>query len=368
MTGDGANTAPPQFSPDGHWWWTGTEWIPADQAPTRQTPAVEPDPEPVAIAVEPDPAPVPAVEPDPTPAIAPSAAASEPATEPAAEPAGSAASELAALAEAAAAWSPPAADRPVETGPAGSGDRPAMDPEWTAPTTAAAESAPTAGDANPGWGAPVGSTAPSASATPSAATWGAPSPEAAAWGAPGDIASWETQPGGGWDAESEGPRPRNRLAVISLLLALLWLFGVGSLLAIVLGVVALRQIRAADGAQGGRGTATAGIAVGVIGLLLAGAAAVLVPDALERRKEQDRVDVRQALRMAAIAQESHFLDAGEYTTSVPVLVEEGYEAEDGVDLEVVRANPSEYCMTASKDGKYVTYLSSTSTGPSTQPC
>jgi hypothetical protein len=23
-------TAPPQLSPDGHWWWDGTQWVPAD--------------------------------------------------------------------------------------------------------------------------------------------------------------------------------------------------------------------------------------------------------------------------------------------------------------------------------------------------
>ena len=32
--------APPQLSPDGHWWWTGTDWVPASERPT--------EPEPVA--------------------------------------------------------------------------------------------------------------------------------------------------------------------------------------------------------------------------------------------------------------------------------------------------------------------------------
>src|SRR4051812_45594478 len=26
---DTAQTAPPQLSPDGHWWWNGQEWVPA---------------------------------------------------------------------------------------------------------------------------------------------------------------------------------------------------------------------------------------------------------------------------------------------------------------------------------------------------
>ena len=32
--------APPQLSPDGHWWWNGTEWVPADQRPMPE-PVVE---------------------------------------------------------------------------------------------------------------------------------------------------------------------------------------------------------------------------------------------------------------------------------------------------------------------------------------
>ncbi len=46
----GAAPAPPQFSPDGHWWWTGTEWIAAAAPPA-------PPPAPVAVAETEAPAP-----------------------------------------------------------------------------------------------------------------------------------------------------------------------------------------------------------------------------------------------------------------------------------------------------------------------
>jgi hypothetical protein len=36
-----ADAAPPQLSPDGHWWWTGAEWVPAAQ---RYAPVVPPEP------------------------------------------------------------------------------------------------------------------------------------------------------------------------------------------------------------------------------------------------------------------------------------------------------------------------------------
>lgn len=56
----------------------------------------------------------------------------------------------------------------------------------------------------------------------------------------------------------------NRLAIVSLVAAILWVFGVGAAVAVVAGIIALRQIRARG--QGGRGLAVAGIVLGVLGL------------------------------------------------------------------------------------------------------
>lgn len=58
----------------------------------------------------------------------------------------------------------------------------------------------------------------------------------------------------------------NGLAVSSLVLGILWLGGLSSLLAIVLGIRGRSQIDASRGQQGGRGLATAGITLGVIGV------------------------------------------------------------------------------------------------------
>lgn len=35
-------TTPPQYSPDGQWWWDGTRWVPAAQAPQPTWPAATP--------------------------------------------------------------------------------------------------------------------------------------------------------------------------------------------------------------------------------------------------------------------------------------------------------------------------------------
>ncbi|HEX8745460.1 MAG TPA: DUF4190 domain-containing protein [Thermoleophilaceae bacterium] len=63
------------------------------------------------------------------------------------------------------------------------------------------------------------------------------------------------------------PQPvarNNRLAVASLVLSALWLFGLGSLLGVVLGHIALRQIEASG--ELGRGLAIGGLVLGYLAL------------------------------------------------------------------------------------------------------
>lgn len=67
----------------------------------------------------------------------------------------------------------------------------------------------------------------------------------------------------------------NGMAIASLGLGVagfMFLWGIGPLLAVACGVQARREIRRANGAQGGRGLANAGIALGTVGLLMAIAA------------------------------------------------------------------------------------------------
>lgn len=58
----------------------------------------------------------------------------------------------------------------------------------------------------------------------------------------------------------------NGFAVASLVLGILWLFWVGSILALVFGYIAKSQVDGAGGAQGGRGLAIAGIVLGWVGV------------------------------------------------------------------------------------------------------
>ena len=64
-----------------------------------------------------------------------------------------------------------------------------------------------------------------------------------------------------------GAKPTNGLAIASLVLSIIWLAGLGSVLAVIFGIVARRQIRASGGRQGGEGLALAGTLIGVVGVL-----------------------------------------------------------------------------------------------------
>ena len=63
----------------------------------------------------------------------------------------------------------------------------------------------------------------------------------------------------------------NGLAIASLVLGIVWVFGLGSILAVIFGFVGRKQIRQSSGRQSGGGMAIAGIVlgfVGVVGLIL----------------------------------------------------------------------------------------------------
>jgi Domain of unknown function (DUF4190) len=63
------------------------------------------------------------------------------------------------------------------------------------------------------------------------------------------------------------PAGANRLARASLALGILWLWGIGALLALILGIVARNQIHDSEGGQSGERLAVAGIVLGVLGLV-----------------------------------------------------------------------------------------------------
>ena len=70
-------------------------------------------------------------------------------------------------------------------------------------------------------------------------------------------------------ADEDIYRPRLApLAMLSLISALLWLVGIGSLLAIICGGIAVQQINDSDGRLTGKGLAATGILIGVCSLII----------------------------------------------------------------------------------------------------
>jgi hypothetical protein len=62
------------------------------------------------------------------------------------------------------------------------------------------------------------------------------------------------------------PARTNGLAIASLVLGIVWIYWIGSILALIFGIIAKRQIKRSGGQQTGGGMATAGIALGAVGI------------------------------------------------------------------------------------------------------
>jgi hypothetical protein len=62
------------------------------------------------------------------------------------------------------------------------------------------------------------------------------------------------------------PRSTNGLAIASMVLGIVWVYWIGSILALIFGYIAKGQINESQGRQGGKGMAIAGIVLGWVGL------------------------------------------------------------------------------------------------------
>ncbi len=88
---------------------------------------------------------------------------------------------------------------------------------------------------------------------------------------PGGMRYWD---GGAW-TEHRVPPPglppqvpkTSGLAIASLVCGIVWIYGVTSILAIIFAVVSRRQIRDSNGWVTGGGMATAGLVLGIIGVV-----------------------------------------------------------------------------------------------------
>jgi uncharacterized membrane protein len=64
----------------------------------------------------------------------------------------------------------------------------------------------------------------------------------------------------------QAPPSTNGFSIASLVLGIVWVFGLGAILAVIFGFVARKQIGESGGRQGGSGMALAGIILGFVGI------------------------------------------------------------------------------------------------------
>jgi hypothetical protein len=69
----------------------------------------------------------------------------------------------------------------------------------------------------------------------------------------------------GYPVPQQAQTKTNGMAIASPVLGILWIYGVGSILALVFGFMAKQQIEQSGGRQTGRGMAIAGIVLGCVG-------------------------------------------------------------------------------------------------------
>ncbi len=112
-------------------------------------------------------------------------------------------------------------------------------------------------------------------APPTAAGYGPFPPGASGYGPPPTAPGYAPVPAPGFGYQTGyaayGYVPvqkTNGLAVASLVCSLLWVFGLGGILAIVFGFIARSQIKRSGDGQRGNGLALAGIIIGFAGLLI----------------------------------------------------------------------------------------------------
>lgn len=190
-------------------------------------------------------------------------------------------------------------------------------------------------------------------------------PAPAAEGAP--PAEWAPAPAGpaimtpAFTGQPSAPK-HDGLAIASLVLSLIWLMGLGSIAAVVLGHVSRNKAQ-----QEGRpksGVALAGLILGYLGsafFVVGIIAAITIPALLSQRESAVRIDVKNELRSAAVAEETYLLENGSYVDVASLSAGTGYTPGKGVAVTLVGATETSFCLAGTKQSVTLFYDSATGT-------
>ena len=121
------------------------------------------------------------------------------------------------------------------------------------------------------------------------------------------------------------PPRTNGLAVAAMVLGIVWVYWIGSILAVIFGHVAIAQIRGSGGTQRGRGMAIAGLVLGYVGIGLLVVAivvyAIVGDDDTTRNGNgaSEPTGCELARASLSLAEEAYFADLGEYGTELELI-------------------------------------------------
>jgi Tfp pilus assembly protein PilE len=171
---------------------------------------------------------------------------------------------------------------------------------------------------------------------------------------------------GQWQSTSPAPSSDGK-AIASLVLSILWLAGFGSIAGVILGHLSRGEAKRAGRAPSGM--ALAGLIIGYVGaaLFLIGIlAAIAIPVFLNERMKDEDAQARGQLRAVALLEESYYTDASTYTSDLSALPR--YEPRADVDLRILSASESGYCLSAVPRHSDRTFYYLSGVGVSTEPC
>jgi hypothetical protein len=145
---------------------------------------------------------------------------------------------------------------------------------------------------------------------------------------------------------SQGPRT-NGLAIASMVLGIVWVYWVGSILAVIFGHVALSQIKRSQGAQRGSGMAIAGLVLGYIGIAVLAVVIVVAAFGGFDSSSGGSYSVSCSVDKVVLetAEEAYFAKTGGYGTESQLVGAGFLRNESGLHDVVLSAGRTNYALT-----------------------
>lgn len=155
------------------------------------------------------------------------------------------------------------------------------------------------------------------------------------------------------------PWTTNGLAIASLILAVLWLGGVGSLLGVVFGHVSRGQMKRHP--QRGGGVAIAGLIIGYVGLVGSVVFWASIPKIVNSDLVQNPI-AQQDIRDAASAEVDYFHTTGSFTADPAALRAHGFDPIGDNLIEATYDGGDGFCLVGAHTGSGTWYLYDSTNG------